>query len=133
MIMTKLRTIPAPHIDPDTQEYWKGISEGKLLVKYCRSCKSPHYYPRAICPHCGSDDTYFEESSGRGHIYSFSVFRAAPAPYAIAYVTLAGTDISMMTNIVNCDFDALDIGQEVKVCFSETEGDGPPVPTFEPV
>ena len=37
----------------------------------------------------------------------------------------------MMTNIIECDLDALDIGQRVKLKFSETEeADGPPVPTF---
>jgi len=130
--MTENRTIPAPHIEEETRPFWDGIRDGKLLVKYCRTCEAPHYYPRSLCPHCGSEDTYFKESDGRAHIYSFSVFHAAPIPYAIAYVTLAGTDISIMTNIVNCDFDSLEIGQEVKVCFVETEGEGPPVPMFEP-
>ena len=38
----------------------------------------------------------------------------------------------MLTNFVDCDFDALEIGQKVKVKFQETEG-GPPVPVFSPV
>lgn len=71
-------------------------------------------------------------AKGKSGIHSFSVMRAAPVPYAIAYVTLAGTDISMMTNIINCDFEALHIGQAAKACFVETEGDGPRVPMFEP-
>ena len=52
------------------------------------------------------------------------------APYAIAYVTLAEGP-SMMTNIVDCDLDALKIGQDVKVKFVPTEG-GPPMPFFTP-
>lgn len=131
--MSNNRTIPAPHVEEETRPYWDGLRDGKLLVKYCRACGAAHHYPRSFCPHCGSDDTYFKESDGRGKIYSYSVFRAVPEPYAIAYVTLAGTDISMMTNIVNCDLDRLAIGQEVKLCIVDTEGDGPPVPMFEPV
>ena len=130
--MSEQRTIPAPHVEEETRAYWEGINEGKLLLKVCRNCNSAHYYPRSICPHCGSDDTHFTETSGRGNIYSFSILRPAPIPYAIAYVTLEGTDVSMMTNIVNCDFDTLEVGQPVKVCFVETEGDGPSVPMFEP-
>jgi hypothetical protein len=57
--------------------------------------------------------------------------RRAKEPYAIAYVTLAEGP-TMMTNIVDCDFDALRIGQPVNVVLAATE-DGPPVPMFKPV
>jgi hypothetical protein len=63
-------------------------------------------------------------------VYSYSVLRRAPIPYAIAYVTLAEGP-TMMTNIVDCDLDAIRIGQAVRVNFKATE-DGPPVPMFSP-
>jgi hypothetical protein len=37
----------------------------------------------------------------------------------------------MLTNIVDCDFDTLRIGQPVAVVFKETEN-GPPAPMFKP-
>lgn len=37
----------------------------------------------------------------------------------------------MMTNIVDCDLNAICIGENVKVVFKPTEG-GPPVPMFTP-
>ncbi len=132
-MIAQKRTMPAPAVDPETQEFWAAIEEKRLLIRYCNACDAPHYYPRTICPHCGSDDTIFKEASGKGSIYSYSVMRRVPVPYAIAYVTLEGTDISMMTNIVDCDLDALHVGQDVRVVFSETEGEGPPLPTFTPV
>jgi uncharacterized OB-fold protein len=70
------------------------------------------------------------EASGRGRIYTFSVMRRAPEPYAIGYVTL-DEGPSMLTNFVDCDFDKLCIGQSVRLTFTPTEG-GPPVPTFTP-
>jgi hypothetical protein len=39
----------------------------------------------------------------------------------------------MMTQIVDCDLEALKIGQKVKLVFKPSEGDGPPVPMFTPV
>ncbi len=126
------RTIKAPLVDPETEEFWAAVDEGKLLVRTCRACIKAHHYPRTICPHCGSDDTYFQEGSGKGVIYSYSVMRRAPEPYAIAYVTL-DEGPSMLTNIVDCDFDSLSIGQAVQVQFQETEGDGPAVPVFTPI
>ena len=124
------RTIPAPQISPETKPFWEAAAEGRLLIKYCTACGEPHHYPRAICPFCGSDKTEWIEASGRGTIYSYSVFRRAPQPYAIAYVTLAEGP-TMMTNIVDCDLDALRIGQAVRVAFKPTDG-GPPVPMFTP-
>jgi uncharacterized OB-fold protein len=37
----------------------------------------------------------------------------------------------MLTNIVDCDLDALAIGQRVKVTFKPSE-EGAPVPVFTP-
>jgi uncharacterized OB-fold protein len=56
--------------------------------------------------------------------------RRVPVPYAIGYVTLE-EGVTMMTNIVDCDLDAIRIGQRVKVIFKPTDG-GPPVPMFTP-
>ena len=56
--------------------------------------------------------------------------RRVKEPYAIAHVTLAEGP-TMLTNIVDCDFDTLAIGQPVHVVFQETEN-GPPVPMFKP-
>ena len=57
--------------------------------------------------------------------------RRAPVPYAIAYVTLEEGP-AMLTNLVDCDFDRLAIGQKVKVVFKPSEGGGAPVPMFAP-
>ena len=125
-----MRPIPAPPVSPESQPFWDAAAAGRLLLKRCEACGEPHYYPRPICPFCGSDRTTWLEASGRGTIYSYSVFRRAPVPYAIAYVTLEEGP-TMMTNIVDADLDAIRIGQRVRVRFSPTEG-GPPVPTFAP-
>ena len=124
------RTIAAPPVSPETKPFWDAAAAGTLLLKRCEACGEPHYYPRAICPFCGSDRTAWLEASGRGTIYSYSVFRRAPVPYAIAYVTLEEGP-TMMTNIVDGDIDAIRIGQRVRVRFTPTDG-GPPVPMFAP-
>ena len=124
------RAIPAPPSNPETQPFWDGAAQGKLLIKKCRACGQSHYYPRALCPFCLSDATEWQTTAGTGTLYSYSVMRRAEVPYAIAYVTL-DEGPTMMTNLVDCDFDALRIGQRVSVRFTPTDG-GPPVPTFTP-
>ena len=106
-------------------------SQGKFLIKRCTACGEPHYFPRSICPFCFSDKTVWEESSGEGEIYTFSLMRkSASGPYAIGYVTLKEGP-SLLTNFVDCDMDKLKIGQKVKVVFKPT--DGAPLPFFTPV
>ena len=122
------RKIPAPPTNPEVQPFFDATAQGKLLVKRCTACGQSHHFPRAICPFCGSDKTEWREASGKGSIYSFSVMRRAQVPYTLAYVTLE-EGVTMMTNIVDCDFDALRIGQAVRVVFKPTDG-GPPVPMF---
>ncbi len=124
------RKIPAPTATPETEEFWKAATEGKFLLGRCGACGKAHWYPRAICPFCMSEKTEWVEASGKGRVYSFSVMRRAPEPYAIAYVTLAEGP-TMLTNLVQCDFDALTIGQDVTVVLVPPE-DGPPVPCIKP-
>lgn len=125
------RKLPAPQANPETKPYWDAAAEGKLKVKRCRACGEHHHYPRALCPFCFSDDTEWRDATGRGTIYTYSVMRRAPIPYAIAYVELEEGP-RMMTNIVDCDLDKIRIGQKVTVVFKPSEG-GPPVPMFAPV
>jgi uncharacterized protein len=124
------RKIAAPQPSPETKPFWDATARGVLLVKRCAACGAAHHYPRALCPFCFSAETRWEEASGKGTIYAYSVLRRTAEPYAIAYVTLAEGP-TMLTNIVDCDLDAIRIGQAVRVVFKPSDG-GPPVPMFAP-
>jgi hypothetical protein len=127
MIMAA-RKIPAPAINPETKPFWDAAAAGQLLVKKCLACGEVHFYPRSLCPFCHSDRTEWKKAGGQGTIYSYSVMRRAPEPYAIAYVTL-DEGPTMLTNIVDCDLDAIRIGAAVRLVWQASEG-GPPVPMF---
>ena len=123
------RTFPTPEFGPDTRQYWEAANQGKLMLKRGK-CGKPHFYPRAICPFDMTDTEWFE-ASGKGKIYSYSVMRRASVPYAIGYVTLE-EGVSMLTNFVDCDLDALKIGMDVKVVFKPTEDGAQKLPCFAP-
>lgn len=125
------RTYPDPTINMETVQYWAAAQKGVLLLKKCTECGKTHFYPRAICPHCFSSDTTWYEASGLGRIYSFSVMRRASVPYVMAYVTL-DEGVTMMSNIVECDFDTIKINQPVEVLFHKTEGEHA-LPVFRPI
>jgi uncharacterized OB-fold protein len=56
--------------------------------------------------------------------------RRVAEPYAIAYVTL-DEGVTMLTNLVECDFDRLRIGDAVRVVFKPAAG-GEMIPMFAP-
>ena len=107
---------------PENAEYWAAVEKGQLLIKRCTDCAKPHYYPRSHCPFCGSAATVWAQTSHEGEIYSFTVVRYGAAPYCPAYVTLDGGP-TMITNIVECDFDALEIGARVRLVFRQGAND----------
>jgi len=131
MLMAKDRKIPAPTPGIESQPFFDAAKESRFLIRKCRACGRAHWYPRAICPFCASADTAWVEASGKGTIYAYSVMRRVPEPFALAYVTLAEGP-TMLTNIVDCDLDALRIGQAVEIVFKPAEN-GLPVPMFKPV
>ena len=123
------RSLPAPPITPESAPFFAAAGEGRFVIGHCPGCGKPHWYPRATCPFCAAAAT-LRPASGRGVIHSFSVMRRVAPPYAIAYVTL-DEGPTMMTNLVDCDFDALRIGQRVRLAFRAAEG-GAMVPCFRP-
>jgi uncharacterized OB-fold protein len=124
------RRIAAPRVLPEALPFWEAASEGRLLVKRCTDCGETHYYPRDICPHCLSANTEWLTSTGKGTIYSFSTMGKDEARYTLAYVTL-DEGVTMLTNLVDCDPAALQIGHRVQVVFKPSDG-GYPVPMFTP-
>lgn len=123
------RDVLPPTPNPETAAFWEAANEGRLALRYCRDCRRHHYYPRAFCAHCMSDAVEWRDAAGRGRIHSYSIMRRAQVPYAVAYVELDEGPL-MLTNIVQCDFDALHIGDAVELCFETFEGGT--LPVFRP-
>ena len=127
--------LPTP--DDEQQPFWDAAREGKFLLKRCRSCGQAHFYPRPFCPKCWSDEVEWEEASGRATLYTYSVVHRndlPPWPERVPYVA-AVVDLEegprMMTNVVNCEPDAVEVGMALTVTFEERT-DEFTVPVFEP-
>ena len=130
--MAEARKIPAPIVTVENEAFWNAARRGRFTVPVCSACGKTHWYPRAICPFCCSDQIALKPAKGTGTIYSFSVSRRGKDDsYVIAYVTL-DEGVTMMTNIVNADASKLAIGQRVRVTMLASE-DGQKVPMFEVV
>jgi uncharacterized OB-fold protein len=128
--------LPSP--DFDTAPYWDAAREHKLLIRRCRPRGHAFFYPRPFCPVCWSRDVDWEEASGRATLYTYSIVRVndlPPFPERIPYVA-AVVDLAegprMMTNVVDCDFDDLEIGMPLVVQFRDTGDDDVTIPVFAP-
>ena len=126
---------PVPSVNPETKPFWDATAEGRLALKRCTACQSVIWYPRAMCPECGSTDTEWFDASGRATVYSFTINYKGDGPYKAAPYVLAYVELEegprMMTNIVGIDPTQVSIGQSVEVVFEPT-GEGPALPRFRP-
>jgi len=116
---------------PENREFWLAAGEGRLLIRTCDDCKRAHWYPRAVCPLCGSDRLNWSPASGRGKLYAFSTARRTEPQTTLAYVTL-DEGPTMMSNIVDVIPETLRIGQTVVVRFLPSS-EGRMMPFFAPL
>ena len=59
-----------------------------LHYQRCGGCAAAIHPPRPMCPVCGSRDLRFEESAGRGAVYSSSDVHTREETYNVALVDL---------------------------------------------
>jgi len=128
-----------PNPDNETQPFWDGAREGRLVIRRCNTCGEAFFYPRPFCPKCWSADVGWIDASGRATLYTWSIVHVNDlppfherVPYVAAIVTLEEGP-RMMTNVVGVDFDDLDADMALRVTFRSIS-DEPPVtiPVFEP-
>ncbi len=131
-------TRPLPKTnDPDTAEFWRRTQDKVLAFQQCDDCAGVVFYPRRHCPSCGGANLAWQEASGRGCIYSFSVVRQsyhpffrARVPYAVAWIDL-DEGPRLLSNVVGVQNPgALAVGQRVRVEWEEHETLS--VPLFRP-
>jgi uncharacterized OB-fold protein len=126
-----------PATDWQTLAYWEGCGRGELVLQRCGDCGVVQHRPRGLCASCLSSELEHFVASGRGTVYSFTItlqnvvpqFRGA-CPYVLAYVDLE-EGIRLLTNIVGCDPESVQIGMALKVDFVATSP-GLAVPRFIP-
>lgn len=121
---------PVAPADGSTRAWWDATREHRLLIQRCGGCASRQFYPRPTCTTCGHDGFIYDEASGAGTIYSFTVVHRAPheaftAPYVVALVRLAEGSV-LLTNVTGeprCD-------APVRLTWVDLP-DGRALPTFQ--
>jgi hypothetical protein len=114
-----------PKINADTAAFWEGCREHELRIQKCGECGHLRWPPAFLCPRCLSGKTELVRASGRGTVYSYTVYRVAfdPAfrgdlPYVVALVALEEGP-HLVTNIVGCDPSAVSCDMPVEVVWDD--------------
>lgn len=100
--------------------FWAAAAEGRLELQRCDRCDRFVWYPRALCPSCGSTQLTWTPSVGVGTVYAVSVHHKAPrpelatrVPYAIALVDL-DEGVRMLARVDTGDASSVVVGQRVR-------------------
>jgi uncharacterized OB-fold protein len=103
------------------KRYLDALAAGRFEIQKCAACARHVFYPRVICPHCGSDRLEWVAPSGRGTVYSTTVVRRKTADggdYNVCLVDLA-EGVRMMSRVVSLAPQDVSIGMRVKARIAD--------------
>ena len=116
---------PLPALEGLTREFYGFCRQDELRFQRCTDCQAWRHVPREMCAECGSMQWDWQASSGRGKLFTWTVAArpmhpafAEDAPYAPAVVELE-EGVRLVTEIVDCHPDELEIDEPVEVVFEQ--------------
>ena len=122
--MAEVAEQPLPEITEENRPFWEATQRRKLVLQRCAGCREMWSPPSSHCPRCLSSEWFWEEVSGRGRVFTFTVVhqRYHPAfadaiPYNVAVIELK--EGPRLVSTVECPKEELKIGMEVEVAFRE--------------
>ncbi|MEZ5856214.1 MAG: Zn-ribbon domain-containing OB-fold protein [Hyphomicrobiaceae bacterium] len=120
---------PTPEPTADTQAFWDGLKQGRLLLQKCSSCGKVRHYPRPVCPHCYSMEHHWSEAAGTGTVYSWTISHHAfhpgfkpELPYVLLTVEL-DEGVRMQAQARGIQASDLKVGLPVKIAFEPATND----------
>jgi uncharacterized protein len=129
--------MPLPEPSIETEPFWAAVQERRLLMPKCAACATVTFPPTVACPQCAGRDFAWTEMSGRGRVYSFTVYHRVyhPAfkdkvPYVVAVIEL-DEGPRIISNVIGIGVDDVRCEMPVAVRY-EAVDDGYLIPKFEP-
>ncbi len=133
--MTKPKLLPPiPVPDPDSVPFWEGLRNGKMMLCRCDDTGNWIHPPLERSRFTGGP-VHFEEVSGDGVIYSYTVVHQPLVPgrippYVIAIIELAEQPGLRINAIVDAHPAEVRIGQPVRMNIVELGDSGFSIPEF---
>jgi uncharacterized OB-fold protein len=121
------------YADETTQPFWDAALEDRLVMPKCTNCGTFRFPPKPFCFKCQHREVEWVDLPGTGAVYTFTVVRhplaaelAAVVPYAAGVIEVDGTQgagARMIANIIDCDVDALRVGDPVEIVWEHLDDD----------
>ncbi len=115
---------PLPAMEGLAGEFYGWCKQGELRFQCCKACGTFRHVPRETCAECNSFDAVWARSTGRGIVYSWTVVERALHPAFTDSTPMAPVVVEMeegvrlLSEVVDCRPDELEIGMPVKVEFA---------------
>lgn len=111
------------------QRYFEALAQGRFEIPHCRDCARFHFYPRVLCPACGSQNLQWLAPSGKGCVYSVTIVRRGDGDYTVVLVDLQEGP-RLMSRVVGTAVERVHIGMCVQARIDSV--DGMPLLVFVP-
>ena len=119
------KPLPRPISPEVTRPFWEAAKRHELVMPRCTTCDHLFFYPRSECPRCLSNQLEWVRVSGRGRLHTYTiVYQPANAafrddtPYIYAVVQL-DEGPRMVSNVVQCDLDAVKVDMPLEAIFDD--------------
>lgn len=102
------------------------LNAGRFLIQHCGGCDRHIYYPREVCPHCGSDRLHLVPPQGTGTVYATTTVRRKAEAGGDHNVVLVDLDegVRLMSRVEGLVPADVTIGQRVRARVAVKEGVG---------
>jgi|SRR5208282_6133293 len=115
------------------ESYRRKLAAGQFELQRCGACHKHIFYPRFLCPHCGSSYLTWVAASGEGTVYSTTVTRRkaeSGGDFNVAIIELKEGP-RLMSRIEGLAADRIKIGLAVRVRIAREHDQVFPV--FDPI
>jgi uncharacterized protein len=105
--------------------YRRYLENGTLGYQRCADCSAAVFYPRLLCPVCGSGALEWRESAGRGTVYATTALHSRRRdPRNVVLVDL-DEGFRMMSRVEDVPAEEVEIGARVRFEVRKGENEEP--------
>jgi uncharacterized OB-fold protein len=105
--------------------YRRHLENGKLGYQRCADCSAAVFYPRVLCPVCGSGALEWRESKGRGTVYATTAVHSRDRDLRSVVLVDLDEGFRMMSRVEGVPAEAVEIGARVRFEVRQGEEDEP--------
>ena len=115
-----------PALTPETEAFWTGGKDGRLLIQRCTGCGHYQHPPGPLCPLCRTETMAPAPVSGKGAVKTFTVnhqqwLPGMDRPFVFAAVELPEqAELYVFSNVL-APPEEVRIGLPVSVCFERQD------------